>query len=97
MKELARVAQALADANRLRLLNLLAGRQLCVTAAARELGLSQPLVSQHLRVLRRAGLIQGERRGRRVHYQVDREKWEKLLAELGLLVGRAAAETPGKR
>ena len=87
MKDLARLAQALADANRLRLLRLLARRGLCVTAAARELGLSQPLVSQHLRVLRQAGLIQGERRGRRVHYHIDRTCWEGLVQDLGGLVG----------
>jgi ArsR family transcriptional regulator len=89
MKGLARLAQALADANRLRLLRLLARRELCVTAAARELGLSQPLVSQHLRVLRQAGLIQGERRGRRVHYHIDRTCWEGLRRELDELVGEA--------
>ena len=89
MKDLARLAQALADANRLRLLRLLARRELCVTAAARELGLSQPLVSQHLRVLRQAGLIQGERRGRRVHYHVDRRRWDGLLEDLDGLVGEA--------
>ena len=89
MKDLARLAQALADANRLRLLRLLARRELCVTAAARELGLSQPLVSQHLRVLRQAGLIQGERRGRRVHYHVDRRRWDGLLDDLDGLVGEA--------
>ena len=89
MKDLARLAQALADANRLRLLRLLARRELCVTAAARELGLSQPLVSQHLRVLRQAGLIQGERRGRRVHYHGDRRRWDGLLEDLDGLVGEA--------
>jgi len=86
MDELARLTQALADANRLRLLELLSRRALCVTAAARELGLSQPLVSQHLRVLRQAGLIEGERRGRRVHYRVDRRRWRGLLKELAGLV-----------
>jgi len=85
--ELALLLRAVADKNRLRLVELLSRRELCVTAAAQELELSQPLVSQHLRVLRQAGLIRGERRGRRVHYRVDRERWEELLRELQGLVG----------
>lgn len=93
--ELAGLAKALADPNRVRLVELLRRRGLCVTAAAQELGLSQPLVSQHLRVLRQAGLIRGERLGRRVHYRLDLERWEALLGQLRGLVGEAAAKKEG--
>ena len=85
--ELSDVLQALAEPNRLRLLRLLSRREVCVTAAARMLGLSQPLVSQHLRVLRQAGLIEGERRGRRVHYRVRQSRWEWLVRELAEMLG----------
>jgi DNA-binding transcriptional ArsR family regulator len=44
-----------------------------VNALAYKLGVTQSAVSQHLRVLKSAGLVQGERRGYRVHYFIDRE------------------------
>lgn len=66
---------ALADPTRLRLLQLLSrqreGHALCVNALACRLGVSQPAVSQHLRVLKQVGLVRGERRGYRVHYFID--------------------------
>ena len=46
---------------------------LCVNALAHRLGVSQSAVSQHLRVLRQAGLVHGVRHGAFVHYSVDRE------------------------
>ena len=67
----------LADSTRLRLFQLLCRQQeanaLCVNALAYMLGVSQSAVSQHLRVLRSAGLVRGERKGYRVHYFVNRE------------------------
>ena len=72
----------------MRLLKLL-GRQrepdaLCVNALAEVLGVTQSAVSQHLRVLKRAGLVNGNRRGYRIHYFVDEEVLEgyrELLSE----------------
>lgn len=70
---------ALADATRLRLIQVLASqpadRALCVGALAARLGVSQPAVSQHLRVLRGLGLVLAERRGPRVHYVLDRSRF----------------------
>jgi len=79
---------ALADPTRLRLLQILASqpedRPLCVNALAARLGVTQPAVSQHLRVLRSLGLVQAERTGVRVHYFVDRPRflqWRRLVEE----------------
>jgi DNA-binding transcriptional ArsR family regulator len=67
----------LADPTRLKLLRLLSRQRepnaLCVNALAYRLGVTQSAVSQHLRVLKSAGLVKGERRGYRVHYFIDRE------------------------
>jgi ArsR family transcriptional regulator len=46
---------------------------LCVNALAHKLGVTQSAVSQHLRVLRQAGLVRGVRRGSFMHYSVDQE------------------------
>jgi len=67
----------LADPTRLKLLKLLSQQQepdaLCVNALAHRLGITQSAVSQHLRVLKAAGLVKGERRGYRVHYFINKE------------------------
>jgi ArsR family transcriptional regulator len=67
----------LADPTRLKLLRLLAQQRepndLCVNALAYRLGVTQSAVSQHLRVLKSAGLVKGERRGYRIHYFINQE------------------------
>lgn len=55
---------------------------LCVNALAHRLGVTQSAVSQHLRVLRQAGLVNGERRGAFVHYTLDRNALDRSLAAL---------------
>jgi DNA-binding transcriptional ArsR family regulator len=76
----------LADPTRLKLFQLLCRQKepdaLCVNALAYILGVSQSAVSQHLRVLRSAGLVRGERKGYRVHYFVNRkalERYQELM------------------
>ena len=75
-QELAELFKAVADTTRLRLVKLLAEspHALCVNALTARLGVTQSAVSQHLRVLRQAGLVNGERCGNRVHYSLDRGK-----------------------
>jgi ArsR family transcriptional regulator len=53
--------RALADPQRARIVELLAGEQLCVCHLTDELDLAQPVVSHHLKVLRDAGLVEGDR------------------------------------
>ncbi len=62
--------KALASPLRLALLLELDGGPRCVHELVAALGADQPLVSQHLRVLRTAGLITGEKRGREVAYRI---------------------------
>jgi ArsR family transcriptional regulator len=71
--ELARRFGALADPVRLRLLSLLATSAdgaVCACDLVEPVGKSQPTVSHHLKVLREAGLVTGERRGTNVWYAV---------------------------
>ncbi len=71
-EEQAVLFKVLADPTRLKLLKLLAQQKethtLCVNELAYLLGITQSAVSQHLRVLRAAGLVKGKRRGYRIHY-----------------------------
>lgn len=75
-REIASFYKALGSPARLTILSLLAKRPLCVNAIARSLKISQPAVSQHLEVLRTAGLVVGERLGVMVHYRLDRNRFQ---------------------
>jgi ArsR family transcriptional regulator len=71
--ELARVFKALGDPVRLRLLSLIAshaGGEACVCDLTDAFELTGPTISHHLKVLREAGIIDGERRGTWVYYRV---------------------------
>ncbi|HLK12470.1 MAG TPA: metalloregulator ArsR/SmtB family transcription factor [Candidatus Binatia bacterium] len=72
-EELARCFHALADRGRLRLLSFIAaqpGGEACVCHLTGPLGLAQPTVSHHLRVLTEAGLLARERRGTWAYYRL---------------------------
>lgn len=70
--ELAARFQALSDPTRLRLLSLVSDRgDVCGCELVEPLGLAQPTISHHLKVLFEAGLLAKERRGRWIHYSID--------------------------
>ncbi len=77
--------KALADEKRLKILRILLNSDLCVGALAKHLGVSKPAVSQHLQILRKAGLVRGEKRGYWTHYMVDRQALIGIAAELNEL------------
>ena len=64
------VLKALGDPTRLRILGLLAGREVCVCDIHESLGIPQPRASRHLSYLRRAGLVKTRKDGLWVHYQL---------------------------
>jgi ArsR family transcriptional regulator len=69
---LAAMAKAVAHPARLAILRLLTHRETCITGdVVAELPLAQSTVSEHLRILREAGLIQGEIEGPRTRYCID--------------------------
>jgi DNA-binding transcriptional ArsR family regulator len=67
------------------------GGPLCVNAIVNRLDVTQSAVSQHLRVLRQAGIVRGERKGAFVHYSINREGLDHFRAllknEMGALLG----------
>jgi len=82
MKKTVTILKALADETRLRTLNLLSTHDLCVGALASRLGISKAAVSQHLKVLRKAGLVRGEKRGYWTHYVVEKSVLETIGHEV---------------
>jgi DNA-binding transcriptional ArsR family regulator len=89
IEEVVEIFKALSDPTRVRLVRLLgeSGGALCVNALAHNLGVTQSAVSQHLRILRQAGLVRGERRGHFVHYSLDRDGLEQHKARLWETLG----------
>jgi ArsR family transcriptional regulator, arsenate/arsenite/antimonite-responsive transcriptional repressor len=68
--DLALLFAALSDRTRLRLLNLMDGREVCVCYFVEILAQSQPKISRHLAYLRRAGVVTSRREGKWVHYKI---------------------------
>lgn len=86
------VLKALGDPNRLRIAAMLASAStadVCVCDLTGPLGLSQPTVSHHMKVLKDAGIVDAERRGKWVHYRLA----DDLPAEAAAVVGVIAPVT----
>ncbi|MHB1554507.1 MAG: ArsR/SmtB family transcription factor [Acidimicrobiales bacterium] len=83
---LAAMAKALGHPARVRIVRLLAERQACVTGdLVAELPLAQSTISEHLRILRESGLVQGEIEGPRTSYCVNRAALGALRAAISSL------------
>ena len=86
--DMARMFKALGDPNRLRLLSRIASApegEICVCdLTGGDFDLSGPTISHHLKVLREAGLIDGERRGTWVYYRPVRDNLRQLSALLSV-------------
>ena len=95
IEKLAEIFKALSDPTRLRLVKLLSdcepgvckGGPLCVNALANQLGVTQSAVSQHLRILRQAGLVRGARHGAFMHYALDSDGLDKYKTALRETLG----------
>lgn len=88
------LAKSLSDINRLRILISLEKKTVSVSVLVEELGLSQPLVSHHLRELRRALLVSVERKGPFVFYSLaDESVIERIKDLLQLAEGLLAQKT----
>ncbi len=100
MSNVQEAIEAIAHPGRRAILRLVLDRELGVGELAERVGLSQPTASQHLKVLRDAGLVRGRVDGRRRLYRVDVDGLERLRRELDAYWGPAlaalkdAAETP---
>lgn len=88
-EELALLAKALGHPARVRILELLLAKDACCGEIVDELPLAQATVSQHLKVLKEAGLVVGEIEGPRVSYCANRERLATLHEQLGVLLEEA--------
>jgi DNA-binding transcriptional ArsR family regulator len=84
--KLAALLKVLSVDTRVRIVQLLKARAMCVSALADRLDITQGAVSQHLRVMRNAGLLIDEKRGYYVHYRLNEKTLAAWRGEIGKLL-----------
>jgi len=72
----------LSDSTRVRLLSMLAVSEMCVCEMADLLGMSQPAVSHHLRILRQCGIVRFRKQGKRAVYSIDSNETGRMIQRL---------------
>ncbi len=88
VQDLSTYFRALADRKRLRVVELLAERDsMTVTQLGEELRLSQPLISWHLRILKKAGIVTTRRQGRQVWCSLNRPALAEYQEQIGEMFG----------
>lgn len=91
------VLRALADPLRLQIVSLLAGGQLCTCHLVEETGATQTNISNHLRVLRGAGLIDSEPAGRYTYHRLVPDRLDQLAGTVADVAARARLAVAVKR
>lgn len=85
MKEAIKIFKALGDETRLKILILLSERKFCARGMASHLGISESAVSQHLKILKNANIIKGEKEGYYMSYTVIKDslvKGQEVISEI---------------
>jgi len=94
-EELAEVFHLLGEENRLRLVHACLDEPVSVHDLSERVGISPSLVSHHLRLLRAARLVRGDKRGRQVFYRAADEHVRRMLHDMVEHVGEDADEATG--
>lgn len=85
MKEEVKIFKALGDETRFKILILLSSRNICAKGIARQLGISEAAVSQHIKVLKEAELIIAYKKGYFVMYELNLKALEKAIGLINTL------------
>ncbi|MDX1814420.1 MAG: metalloregulator ArsR/SmtB family transcription factor [Thermodesulfobacteriota bacterium] len=96
-KDMTRVFKALAVENRVEIVRLLSERTLCVGALSDLLDISAGAVSQHLRILKDAGIVEPDRRGYFIHYSLAPGALEGCREIVESLFGKKTGTKKGDR
>ncbi len=97
MKEFIKVMKALSDPNRVKLIKMLQKRTMCVCEIQAALGIAQPTVSKHLKILEDAGLVGREKEGLWVNYSLTDGSRSPYAASLLGNLRHWLADDPGIR
>ena len=96
MKEAAELFKILSVDKRIEIIELLKKAAMSVNSIAEALGITQSAVSQHLRVLKAAGLVRDERQGYWIFYSLNREVLEQCRQRLNRVCTCGCSESTGK-
>ncbi|MDD4171832.1 MAG: metalloregulator ArsR/SmtB family transcription factor [Syntrophomonas sp.] len=88
------VFKALGEPSRLKIIKLLADKELCVCDLEVILQYSQPRISQHLKVLKQAGLVKERKEGQRSICSLDRELLKDIWADFERYLDQPLQESP---
>lgn len=91
------VFKALGDSKRIKIIKLLASNMeetLCVSNVAVKLGITQPAASQHIKILKNIGILEENRKGYRVYYNINRIVFAELKKEIDGLFLKAFEKCP---
>ena len=80
--EISAMLKALGEPTRLSIFQQLLSRKHCVRSLSKKLGITESAISQHMKVLREAGLVSGERYGYHIHYLPKQEALDELCRAL---------------
>ncbi|RLE07664.1 hypothetical protein DRZ78_02615 [Candidatus Aerophobetes bacterium] len=97
VEEIIKICEALSNPTRFRIFLLLTKRMFCVNAITSFLNVSQPAVSQHLRILREAGLVRMEKRGYWVHYSANNERVNEFLKSFSKILKEDERDVPKRK
>ena len=83
--KLQKLLQTLSDVNRLKIIHCIGNTPTPVGEIVKTTGLSQPLVSHHLKALRKNGIVDSSRKGPFVYYRLSTPEWLEVLGILSKL------------
>ena len=96
MKEAAELFKILSADRRIEIIELLKENDMNVNTLADTLGVTQSAISQHLRVLKAAGLVKDERKGYWIYYSLNRQALEKCRQRLNKICTCGCLQKVGK-
>jgi ArsR family transcriptional regulator len=85
--------KALADKNRLMIMHMLTGGELCACKILEKFNITQPTLSHHMKILCDSGLVSGRKEGKWVYYSINAERSEKAILFLQQLTTVTIDET----
>lgn len=92
--EIAAIAKVLGHPARIAILDYIIKLKSCVCGdLVKEIGLAQPTISQHLKELKKVGILKGTIEGTSVCYCIDDKKWKEINTKLSLFLNKNPTET----